>query len=541
MAFKRMHAENKRTRIMSDTSVKSTGSSLESHSSVPVAERAVEPAPVVPAQRESVSTARKGLPELVKYVASALILALGVGIFLGLGQLKEKPKEKDPGELIPIVATDTAEPYVGQLDMVVSGTVVPFREIRVAAEVSGNVIKKYPACEAGNFVRKDDKLIEIDPKDYELQVATRKAELNQAKRMLAETEQEVDGAEKNLALAERDFLIAQDEFSRNSRIKGALSSAEFDQSKRNLLNVETALTNRKNLLNLINARLERMQSAIELSKNQLERAELNLKKTTILAPDDGVIVFESVQEGEFVNLGAQLLTFEDTSRSEVICNLSQRDIDWIRDNSPLDPEAAQKIAENKVLAVYYLPKTSVAIFEPEKESIVWQGVLERFDGIGRDNRTRTVPTRITISDPLVEIDGKPHALVRGMYVKCRIQVQVSEASEDQKFISFPSSALRAGNFVWTVTPENTLKKVPVVIIDRTEKTVNGKIEELTIIRLTKDSLQPDDPLVVGPIPQPAEEMPVQLQSDIEKSESAAEASKDQPSEKSAQAADSKSA
>lgn len=522
---------------MSDTSVKSTGSNLESHSSVPVAERAAEPAPVVPAQRESASTARKGLPEPIKYVASALILGLGVGIFLGLGQLKEKPKEKDPGDLIPIVATETAEPYVGQLDMVVSGTVVPFREIRVAAEVSGNVIKKYPACEAGNFVRKDEKLIEIDPKDYELQVATRKAELNQAKRMLAETEQEVDGAEKNLALAERDFVIAQDEFNRNNRIKGALSSAEFDQSKRNLLNVETALTNRKNSLNLINARLERMQSAIELSKNQLERAELNLKKTTIVAPDDGVIVFESVQEGEFVNLGAQLLTFEDTSRSEVICNLSQRDIDWIRDNSPLDPEAAQKIAENKVLAVYYLPKTSVAIFEPEKEEIVWQGVLERFDGIGRDNRTRTVPTRITIADPLVESDGKPHALVRGMYVKCRIQVQVSEASEDQKFISFPSSALRAGNFVWTVTPEKTLKKVPVEIIDRSEDTIDGKLKQMTIIRLTEDSLQPEDQLVIGPIPQPTEKMPVQLQSDIEKSEAAAEANKVQSNKESAQTAE----
>ncbi|MEL7496510.1 MAG: HlyD family efflux transporter periplasmic adaptor subunit [Planctomycetota bacterium] len=458
------------------------------------------------------------MTEMVKYAVSFSILAAGVAIAFGLGMLREDPKDQPKDQLIPMVSMTEVDTFVGQLDMVVSGTVVPFREIRVAAEVSGNVIKKYPSCEAGNYVRKGEKLLEIDPQDYELQLATRQAELEQSQRMLAETQMELDGAKKSLTLAEKDFAIAQEEFDRNQRIKSALSSAEFDQSKRNLLNVETALTNRRNSLNLITTRLQRMESAIELSKSQLDRAQLNLQKAVIVAPDDGIIVSESIQEGEFVNMGTQLLTFEDTSRSEVICNLSPRDLEWIRDNSPIDPDALAKIKQNKVLAVYYLPKTAVSIYEPERQSIVWDGVLERFDGIGRDNRTRTIPTRITIREPVIETDGKPHALVRGMYVKCRIQVQVSEGDEEQKFVAFPEVALQPDNSVWVVDAENRLKRVPVVIVDRGRRAIENETQKIVILRLTSDSLRVGDRIVTSPIPTPVEGMEVKLKGDVQTSD-----------------------
>ena len=455
---------------------------------------------------ESVTT----LGEIAKNLISVVLLLLAFGLAYFLSTLAEEPKDQSPDQLITRVSTAEVKSFVGQIEMEVAGTVVPYREIRMAAEVSGNIIKKYPSCEAGNFVRKGEKLLEIDPEDYHLQLATRKAELAQSETMLAETNEELDGAEKSLKLAEKEFKIANDEFSRNQRIQGALSSSEMDQSKRALLSSETALTNRRNSLNLIKARVRRMESAIELSKSQLKRAELNLSKAVITAPDDGIIVSESVQEGEFVNAGKELVVFEDTSRSEVICNLSPRDLDWIRENSPLDPEAKKRIEENKVLAVYYLPRTRVKIYEPERDAIAWNGVLERFDGIGRDNRSRTIPTRITIAEPVVEYDGRPHALVRNMYVKCQIQVPVSQSDADRKFVCFPELALRPDNSVWLVTKENKLKKVWVEIVDRNQVKINDEWVGMVVLRLTSDSLQPGDSVVQSPIPSAFDGMDVQL-------------------------------
>jgi multidrug efflux pump subunit AcrA (membrane-fusion protein) len=209
----------------------------------------IEPNEEVVAHTETASPRRdesSGLSELAKYVISFLILASGAGVAYSLSLLKEKPADQDSKELVTMVGTYEASLYSGELAMEVSGSVVPFREIRVAAEISGNVIKKFPDFEAGNFVKKGTKLLEIDPADYTLQLKTREAEVEQSKKALDEVKEEIVGANRNIKLAEDDFRLAQSEYQRNLRIKSALSSSELDQSKRGLLTAESALTQRRN-------------------------------------------------------------------------------------------------------------------------------------------------------------------------------------------------------------------------------------------------------------------------------------------------------
>ena len=233
----------------------------------------------------------------------------------------------------------------------------------------------------------------------------------------------------------------------------------------------------------------------------------------MVAPDDGIIVNEAVQEGDFVSMGNPLFTLEDTRRSEVLCNLSPRDLAWIRQNSPLSEEAQQKIEQNQSLAAYYLPKTDVSIFEPDTKNVVWKGTLERFDGIGRNNVSRTIPTLISVAEPVIQTDNNNiHALVRGMFVKCQINVQVSADDADRQFLAFPAVALRPGNFVWTVT-DNKLTKVPVEIIDRTEIRIGDQLQKIIVVRATDSSLQPGQEVVVSPIPQAVEGLKVQIKTD----------------------------
>ena len=51
----------------------------------------------------------------------------------------------------------------------------------------------------------------------------------------------------------------------------------------------------------------------------------------------------------------------------------------------------------------------MTIYDPDEPQVTWQGVLERFDGIGRDEITKTIPCRIVIEQPIVHSQSGPRA------------------------------------------------------------------------------------------------------------------------------------
>ncbi|MEM9940913.1 MAG: HlyD family efflux transporter periplasmic adaptor subunit [Planctomycetota bacterium] len=444
--------------------------------------------------------------ELAKYFLSAIILAAGIGMAVGLSLLKKDPGSQDPKELDLLVRTVQVEPIAGELELTVSGSVVAYREIRVASEIAGRISKKNAVFEAGNFVKKGTPLIEIDPLDYQLQLDTRKAEVEQAEKSLLENEEEVVGAQRNQKLAEREFELAKKDFERNAKIRNSLSDTEMMQAEKSLLAAELTVTSRQNTLGLLTAKKAKMEAALKLAKANLKRAELNLQKTVVVAPDDGVIVSEMVQEGDYVRAGDTILTFEDTSQSEVLCNLTPTDLKWIIDNSPAGVDFVENNDNENPASVYYLPKSRVSIYEPGEEEIVWEGVLERFNGVGQDADSRTVPTRISVKDPIVEHNNQRRALVRGMFVKCKIRVRTSTENEDQSFVAIPAIAVAPGNVVWTVV-DGKLKKREIEIVHSIQNaTEDGG--EVFIAREMDGAIKKGDQIVVTPMTLPADDKKV---------------------------------
>lgn len=512
---------------MSETTAPSTPANTPNEGVKLVQPKLAEPEPVTEAQPVSdVYSSPESAPspgqrratplgELTKYAISAVILTFGALVMYGLYLSKQDVAKQETKQLIPMVGTVEAQTYAGELDRVVSGTVVPYREIRVAAEVNGNIVATSEVFEAGNMVKKGDLLLEIDRTDYDLMLKTGNAEVAQASKMLEETKTEIAGADENLKIAIRELALADKQLKRDQNLfnQGAIVASELEQTERTQLAADSAKTARQNTLNMLQARVQRMQSALELSQAQLERTKLNLQKTKIYAPNDGVIVREMVQKGDFVRAGDQLVTIEDTSRSEVICNLTPTDLEWVRSNAP----ASSKIdlEENPDhFSVYYIPKTEVKVYESGdtnldeegKPRYQWAGVLERFDGIGRDESTRTIPCRITIKQPVIVNEDGPRALVRGMYVKCRIEVQTSTDRSGRNFLKVPAVAVRPGNIVWVVRNRNsdepTLEKLEVEVVDYIEDFVDSTKKKFVVI--AEGSVKPGDEIVRTPLSQPSD-------------------------------------
>ncbi len=89
-----------------------------------------------------------------------------------------------------------------------------------------------------------------------------------------------------------------------------------------------------NALRLLNAQKERLEVQKELTETALERAKLDLARTEVKSPVDGVIVSAEVEEGGRVQAGGALFTVNDTSKAEVRTSLRMKDVAWILAHPP---------------------------------------------------------------------------------------------------------------------------------------------------------------------------------------------------------------
>lgn len=344
------------------------------------------------------------------------------------------------------------------LELIVDGTVVPYQESRVASEVAGRVVYKSQNCEAGAIVRKSEVLMRIDPTDYELEVERLSRLKEQEYRALGEIDQEMVNAKRNIDVAKQEVKLQLNEVERQLALpKNFASKTEIDRAKATLLQKQSQLLTWENNLDLLRKKRSRLESSEQLAATQLRVAEVNLARTEITAPIDGVIVSEEADLNTFVSRGAPLVTIEDTSKVEVASSLRMDQLHWVLDQD--DPSLASE--------GYDLPDTP-AIIEFEvagrQASIYrWKGHLVSYDGVGLDSETRTVPVRVLVDHPREYFDpsgdvtqnARVSALVRGMFVRVRLQIKPRTP-----LIVIPADALRPGNRVWIFQEDSSVLDLP---------------------------------------------------------------------------------
>ncbi len=435
---------------------------------------------------------RSAFGEVVRIVLPLLITAAGVGGFILLSKTRDIPVRAAEKDLPPLVETVAAETYTGSLDITVDGVVVPYREVDLSAEVAGRIVKKAAECEAGHFVKQGTLLFEVDPSDYELEIRRLQEELNQAEVAIEEADVEVENTKGLIELSEEDLELQRLELQRTQGLAGrsAVTESEFDRVKRSELSARNALRLLRNQLQISQTRRRRQERAKELVVAQLDRARLDLKRTAVRAPFDGVIVRESAEKDSYVQKGTSLVTVEDTSAVEIRCSLRVEELYWLWQQSDGDVESTD------LGASYRIPPTPVTvIYSVAGRQYTWDGNLSRYDGIGFDEQTRTIPCRVVVSNPRdvkdlgategsVQIRG-PQALVRGMYVTIKLHAQPRV-----KLLSIPERALRPGNVVWFISGES-LRIEPVHVAET--------LDDVVLLHGDTSKLASGDAVVVSPL------------------------------------------
>lgn len=434
--------------------------------------------------------------ELARIAVPIAILAAGLAGYAVLAAQREIPKREVPVALPPLVETIEVQAATEGLTLETDGMVVPYREVSLAAEVAGRIKTKSPNCRAGHFVTRGAPLLEIESRDYELEVQRLQRDFDQAGVLIEELDVEVQNNKELMALAEEDLELQRRELARVAQLAQTrvATESQLDDARRKELAARNAVTSVRNQLSLLGTRRSRLESARQLVTSQLEKARLELERTKITSPLDGVVVKEMVEQDAFVQKGTALVVIEDTSRVEVKCNLRMDELFWLLKDSP---QAAQPLPVDQPGGGrnYELPRVPATIeYQLAGRKYTWHGMLDRYDGLGLDEQTRTVPCRVVVENPQdvtrgasdVRASGGPRALVRGMYVTVRLHARPKAG-----MVRLPELAVRPGDVVWRV-------------VDGKLDIVSGiDIAEIigdTVLADAGDSaLEPGDRVIVSPL------------------------------------------
>lgn len=390
---------------------------------------------------------------VVGWLTPVLILAAGVAAFRFLGsQPPPERKQVDKPAAAPVRAVEAIR-ETGSLTIDLDGVVVPLREVTLAAEVPGRVLRKSDACKAGRFVTAGTPLFEIDPRDYEFEVARLEREAAQAALAIEEAAEEIKQNATGVELATQQLELAGREVKRLDGLKAGriVTEAEHDRAVREELAATTTLTNLQGQSRVLLKRKSRLEEAKALAATMLDRAKLDLARTRVAAPTDGVIVEDHVEQDSYVAKGMALVTIEDTRKAEIRTSLQMDELARIWRSAGLaDPLAG---------GPHEMPDAPVTVvFAVGDNRYEWDGFLSRQEGRGLDEKTRTLPCRVIVTEPTkvraldrygaplqTPPSGSPRSLLRGMFVQVRVHVD-----SPHQLVSIPEEARRPSGEVWVI-------------------------------------------------------------------------------------------
>jgi RND family efflux transporter MFP subunit len=350
-------------------------------------------------------------------------------------------------------------------EMVVSsyGTVRPAESLNLVSEVKGTVVDLSPNFEEGDFFRKDERLISIDPRSYELVAAQRQKQLKQLDAELRRLEQEKKNFQVRLDIARSDVALAKGEWERFKALvkREVVAQANVDRAEQQYLASQNRMQEVENQIALIDPRRDQMKAQRELVEVQLGEASLDLDRTGIEAPFNGYVLEKHVEKGQFVNIGTLLGRIYRASTLEVEVRIPFKDLSWLGDLSSTGlSDFAEREGTNK-----RAPIEAKVIFTSGDRSRTWEGRLARVKA-QVDEKTRTLPLIVKVLDQSPSAgDFASYPLKPGMFVDVELT-----GKQIKKAYLLPRSALHPGNVVY-VASNDALVIRPVEVLRRLNDSV----------------------------------------------------------------------
>ena len=172
-----------------------------------------------------------------------------------------------------------------------TGTLNPVSSVQVSSQISGQIQKIL--VDFNSTVTAGQLIAQIAPETYEHRVRQAEADLEAARATVAVQQAELFRAKINLADAERDFARKQTLVARNF-----ISSAELDKA-------QTTVDAARAQLTVVEAQGRNSAALVRQREAALGQARVDLGRTEIRAPADGIVIKRSIEPGQTVAASLQ--------------------------------------------------------------------------------------------------------------------------------------------------------------------------------------------------------------------------------------------
>ena len=279
------------------------------------------------------------------------------------------------------VIADRIAPWTDQAR--VQAYVVP-----IVSQVAGRVIEINVGKD--QEVQQGDVLLKIDPADYQLAVDNAETNLELAGQDIGAGTANVSTAQAKVveAVANLDHLKAQarrvielEEKQIYSKARGDKARAAVVKAEAQLDSAKSELEKAKQALGVKGKENPKIRSAIA----KLKKAQIDLSRTTILAPSHGGITNLKIDEGHYASVGAPLMTFIEVENVWVKANLRENSIANVAVGTPVDiilDSAPGRVFQGKVnsmgFAVSHEKGGAIGDLETIESSAGWLRDAQRF-------------------------------------------------------------------------------------------------------------------------------------------------------------------
>jgi RND family efflux transporter MFP subunit len=366
------------------------------------------------------------------------VAALACGALITVYLLNTGPQAK-PAKRPPIatlVEVQQLKSAPQQTKVSAMGEIIPAKEVEIKPQVSGEIINTSDDFQLGGYFHAGEELLKIDRTNYEL--------------VLRQLESDLATAESDLALEMGNQRIAEREIT--------LLDEKVSNEERNLI--------------LRKPQLLKLQALRDDVLARLSKAKLDLERTTIKAPFNGVVA------EKMVDIGAM------ASESAALAKIVGTDAFWLQLTLPVEQLRWLKIPNNTTengsnVTIY--PQGSPS------PSLARSGKVVRLIAALED-QGRMAQLLVRIDDPLSlkeENRNKPKLLL-GSYVRAEIEGITIDSG-----YRIDRSNLHDSNTVWLMNDEGKLDIRAVEVSYRGQDSI-----------IVSSGIRDGESLVVSPLSSP---------------------------------------
>ena len=269
----------------------------------------------------------------------------------------------------------------------------------VTAQISGSVTKI-------NFVnttkvKKGDLLVEFENTDYQLALEGAEIALAQAVRDYSSLETNVSQYQYSLGESLNNLTNVKQNYERNFKLfnSGLISRQQMDASTTQLKNAKLAVSQKKEAL--ANAKLQANSKdsyshpAIQNAILKYKQAFLNLSRTKVYAPIDGIIAKKSISLGQKVGIGNPLFSVIDLNNEWVEVNLKENQMKNIKIGNTVELTSSlnKKTYEGYIVGLSAGTGNAFSLLPPQNASGNWIKITQR------------VPVRVAIDKESLKNSG----------------------------------------------------------------------------------------------------------------------------------------